>query len=147
MALVSAITIAGNLTGDPEVRKDRNDKSVCRIRIASTPRKFNRDTKEYEDGEPNYINCVAFGAMADNIASTLSKGMRVVVHGELKQENWTDKESGVAKTDKSITIEDIGPSLMFDSFMKADRRAASAPQGGDGFGGQGGWASDSDMPF
>lgn len=144
MALVSALTIAGNLTSDPEVRQDRNGKSVCRIRIASTSRRFNKDTKEYEDGPVNYISCVAFGAMADNIASTLSKGMRVVVHGELKQDDWTDKESGVAKTDKSVLIDDIGPSLMFAAYIRADRRPSNTAQGN-----QDAWAAGvgDDTPF
>lgn len=147
MALVSTLTIGGNLTADPELREDRNGKPICRIRIASTPRRRNKDTKEWEDGDPVYMSCTAFGEMAQNIASTLSKGMRVVVHGNLQQDEWLDKDTGTKKTDKSMTIEDIGPSLMFAAYTKRDRRAANAPQGDDGIGGQGGWATSDETPF
>lgn len=145
MALVSTLTIGGNLVADPELRADRNGKPICRIRIASTPRRRNPETQQWEDGDPVYMSCTAFGEMAENIASTLTKGMRVVVHGTLKQDEWTDKESGTKKSDKSMNIEDIGPSLMFAAYSKRDKRSAGSSSGGDDW--ASGSATDDMTPF
>jgi single-strand DNA-binding protein len=126
MSLESTLTVAGNLVADPESRQTGEGKTVARVRLAISQRKFNQQTKQWEDGESIFINAVAFDKIADNVVSTLTKGMRVLISGRLKQDSWTDKESGVVKTDKSIVIEDIGPSLLFESFVKA----SAAPQAG-----------------
>lgn len=141
MSLESTLTVAANLVADPETRQTPEGKTVARVRLAIPQRKFNQQTKQYEDGESIFINAVGFGTIADNMVSTLSKGMRVIISGRLKQDSWIDKESGVQRTDKSIVIEDIGPSLLFDSYIKADRRAASTSQS------DGGWATGDDTPF
>lgn len=143
MSLESVLTVGANLVADPETRQTSEGKTVARIRLAISQRKFDQNTKQWVDGESIFINAVAFDKIADNVVSTLSKGMRVIVSGRLKQDSWQDKESGVTKTDKSIVIEDIGPSLLFDSFVKADRARASS--------GDDGWASSGpvsdDTPF
>lgn len=147
MSLESTLTVAGNVVADPEMRQTNEGKPVGRVRIAIPQRKFNQQSKQWEDGDSIFMNAVAFGPMAEHMASTLSKGMRVIIVGRLKQDEWTDKESGVTRQDKSIVIEEIGASLLFDSFVKADRARRSAPQGDDGFGGQGGWATSDETPF
>lgn len=126
MSLESTLTVAGNLVADPESRQTGEGKTVARVRLAISQRKFNQQTKQWEDGESIFINAVAFDKLADNVVSTLTKGMRVIISGRLKQDSWQDKESGVTKTDKSIVIEDIGPSLLFDAFQKRDERAAAS---------------------
>ncbi len=142
MSLESTLTVGANLVADPETRQTQDGKTVARVRLAISQRKFNQQTKQWEDGESIFINAVGFGDLADHMVSTLSKGMRVIVSGRLKQDAWLDKESGVQRTDKSIVIEDIGPSLMFDSFVKADRRPA---QQADAWAAPGSFSDD--MPF
>jgi single-strand DNA-binding protein len=134
MSLESTLTVAGNLTADPETRQTQEGKTVSRIRLAISQRKFDQQSKQWVDGESIYINAVAFGDIADNIVSTLSKGMRVIINGRLKADSWQDKDSGVTKTDKSIVIEDIGPSLMFAAFSKREKGRESS-------GGDDSWAS------
>lgn len=140
MSLESTLTVGGNLVADPESRQTGEGKTVARVRLAIPQRKFNAQTKQWEDGESIFINAVAFDTIADHVVRTLTKGMRVIISGRLKQDSWQDKESGVTKTDKSIVIEDIGPSLMFDSYVKADR-APAASGGGEA------WATGDDTPF
>lgn len=146
MALTSIITLGGNLTADPELRQGQNGgKSFVRVSVAVNNRTFNRETKEWEDGEPVFWRGVAFGELAEHIAASLSKGNRVIMHGTVKADNWIDKDSGVKRTEKTLQIEDMGPSLQF---MNATPTKASAPapsQGADEWANPGAWSED--MPF
>ncbi|SPT53779.1 Helix-destabilizing protein 2 [Actinomyces bovis] len=45
------ITVVGNLVADPEVRFTPNGAAVANFRVASTPRSFNRQTNQWDDGE------------------------------------------------------------------------------------------------
>jgi len=51
------ITIVGNLVSDPELRFTPNGAAVANFRIASTPRRFNRQTNQWEDGEAMFLSC------------------------------------------------------------------------------------------
>lgn len=147
MALTTAMTIAGNLTADPELRESQNGKPFCRVSIAVNPREFDRDAKEWKDGEPVFWRGTAFGDLAQHIAHSLSKGNRVIVHGVVKTDSWTDKESGVKRTDKSLMIEDIGPSLMFANASVGQSKGGGNSTRAD----QDSWATDNavgdDTPF
>lgn len=50
MAGETVITIVGNLTADPELRTIASGAVVCGFTIASTPRIWNRQANQYEDG-------------------------------------------------------------------------------------------------
>ena len=50
MAGETILTIVGNLTADPELRTLSNGNPVASFTIASTPRTYNRQTQQYEDG-------------------------------------------------------------------------------------------------
>lgn len=147
MALTTVVTFAGNLTADPELKSDRNGKALVRVSVAANPRKFNRDTKEWEDGEPVYMRGTAFGELAEHIGHSLRKGTRIIMHGTLKQENWENKETGVKQSAIVMQIEDLGVSLQFTNVTTSksapSQRADTGPA-------DGGWTSagvDDDTPF
>ena len=144
MALTTAITIAGNVTYDPELRQTQGGLAVVNLTVAVNPRAFNQQTKEWEDGEPVFYKCSAFRDLAEHIAHSISKGNRVIVHGNMKTNKWTDKDSGVQKEEKILLIEEIGLSLLFTNAQvvrNAPRQEQSQDAGwGDGFAGE-------DTPF
>lgn len=114
MALTTTITIGGNLTADPELHESKTGgKSFVRVSIAVNPREFDRDSREWKDGEPVFWRGTAFGELAEHIAASLAKGQRVIAHGTVKADTWTDKDSGTKRVEKQFLIEDIGPSLMY----------------------------------
>ena len=53
----TSITVVGNLVADPELRFTPAGAAVANFRIASTPRRFNRQTSQWEDGEAMYLTC------------------------------------------------------------------------------------------
>lgn len=112
MANETILTIIGNLTGDPELRTTGNGSSVVNFTIASTPRQFNRQSNQWEDGQPLFMRCSAWRDIADHCARTLSKGMRVICQGRLSQRSYQTND-GQQRTVIELTVDDIGPSLRY----------------------------------
>lgn len=133
------ITIVGNLVADPELRFIPNGAAVTNFRIASTPRVYNRDTQQFEDGDALFMTCNCWRDMAENVAESLTKGMRVIVTGNLKQRSYQTKE-GEQRTVYEIDVHDVGPSLRYAtaSVTRADRQGGQQGSGG-GQSGPTGW--------
>ncbi|MET9468508.1 single-stranded DNA-binding protein [Streptomyces sp. NPDC006544] len=104
------ITVVGNLVDEPELKFTPGGAAVARFRIASTPRTFDRQTNEWKDGESLFLTCSVWRQAAENVAGSLARGTRVIVHGRLKQRTYDDRE-GVKRTVFELDVEDVGPSL------------------------------------
>lgn len=106
------IVVTGNLTSDPELRFTPNGAPVTQVRVASTPRRFNKQTNQYEDGNTLFLAATCWNHLAENVAATLQKGMRVTIVGNLGQREYTTKE-GEQRTVYEIEAEHITPNLQF----------------------------------
>ena len=113
MAGETTVTMVGNLTTDPELRFLPNGAAMVKFTIASTPRVLNRQSRQWDDGDPLFMNCTAWRDMAEHIAESLTKGTRVIVTGRLKLSRWEDKESGEKRSAYGLDVDEIGPSLRF----------------------------------
>jgi hypothetical protein len=80
MSNETTITIAGNLIDDPDLRFTPAGQPFARFRIASTPRYRDGATGEWKDGDTVFLTYVAWRLLAENIAESLEKGMRVIRH-------------------------------------------------------------------
>src|SRR4051794_14560981 len=90
---MNEITIVGNVTADPVLRKSANGRGVIRFDVAVNRRRFNRDTNQYDDLPPVFHRVVAFGPVAENAAETLRKGLEVVVVGQIADDSY-ETEAG-----------------------------------------------------
>lgn len=106
------ITVVGNVVAEPELRWTPAGAAVCNFRIASTPRTFNKQTNQWEDGEALFLTCNAWKHLAENTADSLAKGMRVIVTGKLKQRSFQTRE-GDNRTVFEIDVDEVGPSLRY----------------------------------
>lgn len=106
------LTVVGNLTADPELRYTRDGAPVANFTIASTPRRFDRDRREWVDGDALFMRCQVWRDGAENVAETLRKGMRVIAKGNLVQRSY-ETRTGEKRTVVELVVEDIGPSLRF----------------------------------
>lgn len=106
------ITIVGNLVADPELRFTPSGAAVANFRIASTPRTFNRETNQWEDGEALFLTCNVWRQAAENVAESLTKGMRVIVNGRLRQRSYQTRE-GENRTVFEVEADEVGPSLKY----------------------------------
>lgn len=109
---MSITTIAGNLTADPELRFTKNGTPVANLTIASTPRKFDKDSGSWKDGETLFLRGTVWGKQAEAVTEQLSKGQRVVATGTLTQSAYEDKD-GVKRTSIELEVDEIGSSLRF----------------------------------
>ena len=131
----TAITIAGNLVDDPELRFTPAGQPVAKFRVASTPRYLDKNTNEWKDGDSLFLSCNVWRQAAENVAESLTRGMRVIVSGRLRQRSYETKE-GEKRTVYEIEVDDVGPSLR-NASAKVNKVARSSGNGG-GQGGSGG---------
>ena len=128
------ITIAGNLVDDPELRFTPAGQPVARFRVASTPRFRDNTTGEWKDGDSLFLTCNVWRQAAENAAESLTRGMRVIVAGRLRQRSYETKE-GEKRTVYEVEVDDVGPSLR-NASAKVNRATRSNGSGG-GQGAQG----------
>lgn len=112
MAGETSITIVGNLTADPELRSLSNGANVASFTIASTPRVYNRQSNQFEDGQPLFMRCSAWRDMAAHCAQSMHKGMRVIAQGRLQQRSYQTQD-GQNRTIIEMVVDEIGPSLRY----------------------------------
>jgi single-strand DNA-binding protein len=130
------ITIAGNLVEDPELRFTPAGQPVARFRVASTPRFRDNATGEWKDGDSLFLTCNVWRQAAENVAESLTRGMRVIVSGRLRQRSYETKE-GEKRTVYEVEVDDVGPSLR-NASAKVNKVARSGGDGGGYSGGGGG---------
>ncbi len=134
------ITLAGNLVDDPELRFTPAGQPVARFRVASTPRFLDKGTNEWKDGDSLFLTCNVWRQAAENVAESLTRGMRVIVSGRLRQRSYETKE-GEKRTVYEVEVDDVGPSLR-NASAKVNKIARNGsgggPSGPGGPGAQGG---------
>ena len=135
----TTITMIGNLVDDPELRFTPSGAAVAKFRVASTPRYLDKQVKEWKDGERLFLQCQIWRQAAENVAESLTKGMRVILSGRLKQRSYETKE-GEKRTVFEVEVDEVGPSLRNATakVTKAQRSAGgtggfSAPAAADSF--------------
>lgn len=108
----TVITVVGNIVADPELRYTQNGLPVANFTIASTPRTFDRQANEWKDGEALFLRASVWREFAEHVAGSLTKGMRVVAQGRLRQRSYQDRE-GNSRTSIELEVDEIGPSLRY----------------------------------
>jgi single-strand DNA-binding protein len=124
MANFNKVILAGNLTRDPQLRFLPSQTAVVDFGLAVNHK---WRTPQGEDREEVlFIDCSAFGKMAETINKYCQKGKPILVEGRLKFETWDDKESGGKRSKHKVVV---------DGFQFLGGRD-SGPGGGGGGGGE-----------
>ncbi|MBU7597774.1 single-stranded DNA-binding protein [Streptomyces sp. P38-E01] len=137
MAGETVITVVGNLTDDPELRFTPSGAAVANFTIASTPRTFDRQTNEWKDGDPLFLRSSVWRQAAENVAESLTKGMRVIAQGRLRQRSY-ETQQGEKRTVVELEVDEIGPALRYATAKVTKTGSRGGGQGGGFGGGQGG---------
>lgn len=164
MAGETVVTVVGNLTADPELRFTNSGVALATFTIASTPRTFDRASNEWKDGEALFLRASVWREFAEHVASSLTKGSRVIATGRLKQRSYETKE-GDKRSTIELEVDEIGPSLRYATAQITRSQSRGAVSGGSSGGGSSasepwgapaandGWANpgssfdDSEAPF
>ena len=123
------ITVVGNLASDPELRFTNNGTPVANFTVASTPRRFDKQRNEWVDGEAMFLDCSVWHQYAENVAESLSKGMRVIVQGSLKARSYENRD-GNRRTSYEIDVAEVSPALRFASVKVARNQPSGGRQRG-----------------
>lgn len=103
------ITVVGRVASPPRLSRLDSGSSVVNFRIASTSRRFDRNTQEWVDGETFWSDVECWGDLGGNVVRSVSKGDSVVVVGRL----WTrdyESQNGRGSTSQ-IRADAVGPDL------------------------------------
>ncbi|GGH39097.1 single-stranded DNA-binding protein [Microbacterium album] len=118
------ITITGNIATDPLHQTTNTGVPVTRFRLASSQRRFDRDSGQWVEGATNWYSVSAFRALAENAHASLRKGQRVVVTGRLRLRAW--ERDGRKGMEAEIDADALGHDLRFGT-SAFTRRGAVAP--------------------
>lgn len=124
------VTLIGNLVEDPELRFTPNGVAMAKLRFAVNRRWQDRNGEWQED--TSFFGGTVWRDMAENVAESLTKGMRVIIVGRLQQRSWETAE-GDKRSIVEVDIQELGPSVRW-----ATASVTKSPRAGSGFGGGGG---------
>lgn len=87
---INEVMLAGRMTKDPELRKTQTGKSVCSFTIAiDRPRA--KDAPQDAEKQADFIQCVAWGGVADQLAADGEKGSQIYAVGRIQTRSYTNQ--------------------------------------------------------
>lgn len=118
----ASVTIAGNITADPELRFTQSGLPVATLTVAHTERRLNRQTNEWEDyGDPLFLRVNVWRDQGQNVAASLHKGDAVLVIGRLVSRSYEDRE-GNKRTSVECEADIVSVDLRRQRIDRAQRQ-------------------------
>lgn len=112
----TTVMFAGHLVEDPELLHTRDDKPFVSCRVLVNHRTRSEEG-EWVDDEPTPHNVKVYGTAAINLYDSAGRGDRIMVHGLMRTETWTDRESGQKRTKPVVEVSnrcgEVGGSFKF----------------------------------
>jgi single-strand DNA-binding protein len=105
----TVVTIVGNLVDEPRMRTTDSGIEVAGFRIASTSRRFDRQSGEWVDGASVYLGVTCWRALGINVVASLTKGDPVVVYGKLQTRQY--EKDGQTRSSYELDAFAVGPDL------------------------------------
>ena len=110
---VNNVVVVGNLTADP--RMGEADGKVVNFRLAVNRwKRPEQEPAEEVKERTEFIDVECWGSQAENVGSSLHRGDRAIVAGQLKFDQWTD-DDGNLHSRLRIKALAVGPSLEFQT--------------------------------
>ena len=122
---MNLIIICGRLTRDPEIRYTADNKPVASFSLA-VDRRFKRDNEP----EADFFNCTAFSKTAEIVEKHLVKGVKIIVRGEMQNNNYTNKD-GQNVRDMRVIVDNI--EFCESKSARSGQQTETEPASGDGF--------------
>ena len=98
------VLLLGNLTRDPVLKQLPTQTQVVEFGLAIN-RKFRTPAGE-DRVDTVFVDCSAFGKLADTIVHYCQKGRPLFVEGRLRYDSWEDK-AGVKRSKLSVVVENF----------------------------------------
>ena len=101
---VNKVILVGNLGNDPDVKYTQGGMAICRISLATTSVRKDRDGNQQERTEWHRV--VFFGKLGEIAGEYLRKGSQVYVEGSLRYDKYTGQD-GQEKYTTDIVADDM----------------------------------------
>jgi single-strand DNA-binding protein len=102
MSSFNKVLLMGNLTRDPQLSYMPSQTAVVDFGLATNRKWTGKDGSQKD--ETCFVDCRAFGKLAENINKYLKKGMPLFVEGRLTFDTWTGKD-GSKHSKHRVTVE------------------------------------------
>jgi single-strand DNA-binding protein len=122
---VNQVILLGNLTRDPELRQTPSGQSVVSFSLALN-RAYKAQNGDWQEAT-DYIDCVAWGPLAERVSQYLTKGRRALVQGRMQSRSW--EQDGQKRSKVEVLANDV-------TFV--DSRGEGGGSEGGNFSGDGG---------
>lgn len=122
----TTVTVVGNLVDDPRMRTTDSGIEVASFRVASTARRFDRETARWVDAASLFLSVTCWRALGINVVASLRKGDPVVLHGRLCTRQY--EREGQLRSAYELDALAVGPDLARGtaSFQRVARAAPPA---------------------
>ena len=134
MASFNKVILMGNLTRDPELRYTASNMAICKVGMAVNRRVKDQQTDQWRE-EPTFVDVTIFGKRGEAFDKFHKKGASAFIDGELRFDQWDDKESGQKRSKLYVVANNW-------EFVGSGREAGGGGGGGrdggfdGGYGGQ-----------
>jgi single-strand DNA-binding protein len=100
---VNQVMLMGNLTRDPELRQTPSGQSVVNFSLALN-RAYKDQSGEWQEAT-DYVDVVAWAALAERVEQYMSKGRRCLVQGRLQSRSW--EQDGQKRSKLEVLASDV----------------------------------------
>ena len=118
------ITLTGVVATTPRYLTTSTGLAIASFRFGSTSRRYDQPTQKWVEGAVNWFTVTGFRHLADNVATSINKGDRLIVTGTLRICDWESGEKSGTNVD--IEADAIGHDLAFGT-TSYTRSHQSAP--------------------
>lgn len=112
---LNQVTIIGNIVRDIELRTTPSGQNVASFSLALN-RNFKDKSGEWQEAT-DWVNCVAWGPLAERMNQYLGKGSKVCVQGRLQSSQW--EQDGKKRSKLEVLANDV---LFLDSKQKSEQQ-------------------------
>jgi single-strand DNA-binding protein len=98
--MTDLITLTGLVATTPRHITTSEGLAITSFRLASSQRRYDRVAQRWIDGDTNWYTVSAFRNLAQNAATSVSKGDRIILTGRVRIRDWEN-------TDRSGTTVEI----------------------------------------
>ncbi len=118
--MINRVVMVGRMTRDPELRRSGSGAAVTSFTLA-----LNRNYNSADGQQADYISCVVWNKVAENVAQYCSKGSLVGVEGRLRSRTYDN-----AQGQRVYVTEVVCDSVQFlETRAQRERNQSSMNQG------------------
>lgn len=130
---MNKVVLIGRLTKDPDLKFTAGSGTAVSRFTVAVNRQFKKD-------ETDFINCVAFGKIAETISQYLTKGRQIAIVGNIRTGSY-DAQDGTKRYTTDVAVES------FEFIGSKGNNSSNNDSFNDGYNDEITPVYDGDMPF